>query len=82
MHPGPYCKIYSKEGSSHDPKDMYRTKMLPNQTPKQFYSIGTKKRAGPKKCNQCRTFEPAVKKAIKCEKYIQEQLNHPTDDIF
>ena len=25
MHPGPYCKIYSKEGSNHNPQDMYRT---------------------------------------------------------
>ena len=51
------------------------------QTPKQFNSIGTKTKAGPKKCSVCRVFEPALKKCLEIEKYLVTQLKEPDEDI-
>ena len=61
--PIPTVKSIAKKDQIMTIKTCVGQKCYLNQTPKQFYSIGTKKRAGPKKCSQCRTFEPAVKKS-------------------
>ena len=52
------------------------------QYQKKFRSVSVKGRAGPKKCPSCRQFEPALNKALQIEKYILQQLEEPTDDIF
>ena len=52
------------------------------QYPKKFRSVSVEGRAGPKKCPSCKQFEPALNKALQIEKYILQQLEEPTDDIF
>ena len=40
------------------------------QTPKQFKSVGTLTKEGPKKCSVCPPFESALNKCLAVEKYI------------